>query len=368
MYEKKESEPFRGVSGGREELADTVKGIAIFLVVTGHLTGRNEKVLTAFITACHMPAFFFVSGYFFRKSGSTCTAAEFFCKKAAALLVPYLCWSAVALLAGGGGYLARRDLTGFLKEATGIFVYARSVWFLLILFLTQMIYFLAEKALHGISGRKYLVIMLAWGVTVWLFSVWKASCSDICGTVFQWNKFEWLFPYFVAGDICGRHGIFRRQTAWCRQPVPATVLCAGLYIWLLAAFYHERAFFEFYGTFRLVPCHAGYYAVYYLNGCVGTLLLFLLARCLDMRGRNGRVMKKVSGMLRTAGYYSIDIYVQHMFPVKLFHAVFKNLSPDSASYYGVVLLYSLAVVTSVTAASKYLLRRCGLYRFGIGRR
>ena len=42
---------------------DIMKGIAIYLVVLGHLLNQIAKKDIILITFCHMPAFFWISGY-----------------------------------------------------------------------------------------------------------------------------------------------------------------------------------------------------------------------------------------------------------------------------------------------------------------
>jgi fucose 4-O-acetylase-like acetyltransferase len=91
----------------RNQAVDIVKGVAIILVVLGHVgQGLNHRHLLGgaayfffeqFIYSFHMPAFFFVAGLFLdpslRKRGPRGFAAE----KARAILYPYLLWPLLAL-------------------------------------------------------------------------------------------------------------------------------------------------------------------------------------------------------------------------------------------------------------------------------
>ena len=47
---------------------DIAKGIAAYLVVLGHLLGQVAGKNIALITFCHMPVFFWISGFFLQKS------------------------------------------------------------------------------------------------------------------------------------------------------------------------------------------------------------------------------------------------------------------------------------------------------------
>ncbi len=51
--------------GKRDETFDVMKGIGIFLMVTGHTLGPDSP-LNKFIYSFHMPLFFLVTGYFFK--------------------------------------------------------------------------------------------------------------------------------------------------------------------------------------------------------------------------------------------------------------------------------------------------------------
>ena len=59
---------------------DIAKGIAAYLVVWGHLLGQIAGKNILLITYCHMPVFFWISGFVLRKSmakydgGRTCGA------------------------------------------------------------------------------------------------------------------------------------------------------------------------------------------------------------------------------------------------------------------------------------------------------
>ena len=95
--------PNHSRSAERAPWADCLKGIAILLVVVGHVIGglRDSAILANsptvsyvydWIYAFHMPAFFFVAGAF--AAGSLRRGlARFLVKKAGVLLYPYFLWA-----------------------------------------------------------------------------------------------------------------------------------------------------------------------------------------------------------------------------------------------------------------------------------
>ena len=67
----------------RKEWIDVMKGIGILSVVAGHIfTGFFHQIIFLF----HMPLFFFLGGYLFRKRDNLW---EYFWTKVKHLLVPY---------------------------------------------------------------------------------------------------------------------------------------------------------------------------------------------------------------------------------------------------------------------------------------
>lgn len=52
----------------RNTRIDIMKGIAIYMVVVGHLLDSQGEILRVLITTCHMPVFFCISGILFSNS------------------------------------------------------------------------------------------------------------------------------------------------------------------------------------------------------------------------------------------------------------------------------------------------------------
>ena len=56
------------MSKKRQAEFDIAKGIASYLVVLGHLLGQVAKKNIILIGFCHMPVFFWISGYFLHRT------------------------------------------------------------------------------------------------------------------------------------------------------------------------------------------------------------------------------------------------------------------------------------------------------------
>jgi fucose 4-O-acetylase-like acetyltransferase len=119
---------------------DILKAFAIFLVCWGHAiqylhhdeTFWNNKIWEM-IYSFHMPLFFFISGYFVRKSIVTLKFTVFLRKRSFELIIPYLSWHILHLL--------------YYKICYGSLTFGGKswLWFLPVLFVCQLILFLLNK-------------------------------------------------------------------------------------------------------------------------------------------------------------------------------------------------------------------------------
>lgn len=135
----------------RLEWIDVLKCILIFFVVLGHSTTdkKTPDTLGYYIYAFHMPAFFIVSGmtFFLQMKSKVWTIGDVFKNKARQILWPYLTLASGALVIWFIDYriLTHAD-SSFKRQIVGMFISngkyypAHPTWFLLVLFLTTMIF------------------------------------------------------------------------------------------------------------------------------------------------------------------------------------------------------------------------------------
>lgn len=142
---------------------DVLKGIAIILVVLGHVIcdvydnkTANENIVFKICYSFHMPLFIFLSGYLtgerIHRKGETSINGQWILKRAERLMIPSLVWTVISLLIHGNG----RSLL------TNLFVIP-VYWFLINLFLYDLITFIAIKV-----QRKYFP---SWLVNISLYTV-----------------------------------------------------------------------------------------------------------------------------------------------------------------------------------------------------
>jgi len=130
---------------------DTLKGIGIIFVVLGHapISGKFCNYIFTF----HMPLFFFISGYLFSMTRYP-KILNFIKSRIKSLLVPYCCFSALAIL-----ILIYRShfeinnvsvdfllvFKSFLLAKRNFIFYNNPLWFLPSLFVVEISYYLIKK-------------------------------------------------------------------------------------------------------------------------------------------------------------------------------------------------------------------------------
>ena len=331
---------------------DIAKCIAMFLVVQGHLLSMHIGDPAFMINSLHMPALFFISGYLAFFSMERRSAGEVLKKKVTALLIPYVIWSAISLLANAaltvlGGIFT---VSAFLTEAVQIFVYARSVWFLIQLFVTFAVFLGIHALLKKTNMVRYEPVVYA--------VVWLAVICLVPGDLFAFQKFKWLFPFFYAGYVCCKNrecvqNFFetkpkRKMIGWFSFafPVLALVFLKDAFFWS----YTEGAYAD------IVSVLVG--LCYYAISTAGVIFLLKISNLISKR-KFGIVCAEI-------GTYSMDIYLIHMFLIKFIPMPIDLNSTSPFVAHGILAVLSLAVVLIIWVMCKFVLRKIGLYRFCVG--
>lgn len=324
---------------------DIVKGIAIGLVVLGHLLDLIGDAAPA-INLCHIAAFFFVSGFLLPGSLERHGAGTVLRSKAKGLLIPYLCWSGVSLAAN----LALAALRGggltpavLMAEFTDIFLRARSVWFLLQLLFAHCV-FLACRRVAG-EAKAFCAVNLA------AYALIYALLPD---DWFQFILFKRLYGFFLAGYAFAAVPALgkARATPQFRRVLVGAACAYPALVW---AFYRSGLYTRMVESSRdPIPVALGM-----LIGAAGVALIGVAAGLI--KGR------RVGGALAIVGQYSIDIYVIHMFPVKFLPVQSLTARLPGTLIYVALILYAAAIVAGCCLLASKVFRRFRLYRMSVGR-
>lgn len=336
----------------RTAVFDIAKLLAIFLVVLGHLLNECVGDPTILINFFHMPVLFFISGYFAAFSQEKYESGIIVRKKIKSLLLPYLFWSGVSLAANLvlGMVKGSFDPAAVLQEAAQIFLYARSVWFLAEL----LVSFLVFLTIHELVQRtEKLCIAVPAQFAAWLL----LSCM-VPGEIFAFYKFKWLYPFFMVGWIVARK--HERVVSWLnsRKNGFSARMVSLTFPVLVSVFLKENAFWEYTQFTYSQPQNVFYGILYYLISLTGVGFVMTLSYWISKTG--------VSEICSEIGTYSMDIYVIHMFIVKVIQIIFVGTGMGKFAVYALYSGISLLIVVFIWLMSKWILRKIGLFRIMVG--
>lgn len=342
------------VSNVRDLKFDIVKAIAIYLVVYGHLLDNFTSTQTYLITFCHMQIFFFVSGYFYNKSIHKYSYKQIVFKKLIGLLVPYLMWSTISYFANITLSLLKngKDIEIYkiiVNEFIEIFIFSRSVWYLIELFFVMMIFLLFYIISNKLHWNLLLVSLVGW-LTISLI---------IPSNIFAFYKFKWLFPFFLLGYYT--NNMKEKLTLFnvLKMQNKILLICGSVYL-ILGTIFYNKQYFKMYIMFEYIDIPSIFVGgLYYLISICSIFFMFSLAN----KVKNQKIGKRLSEI----GHYTIDIYVLHMFLIKFVIWIPREMTNTMLSFIWLP-LYTLIIVVSIFIFSKYIFRKFSIYRLSIGER
>lgn len=148
----------------RIEWIDTIKGIVILLMMVGHYE-FTPPTLKKMIYSFHMPIFFILSGYLSYSSNNNFNVV--FAKKTKSLLIPYIFWCFIMIIANM--ILHQPADYTFVKGLEECFLLnkpaSRPLWFLFTLYLTDLLFFLLKNC-NILLMVFYLFILILVGETL----------------------------------------------------------------------------------------------------------------------------------------------------------------------------------------------------------
>lgn len=190
-----------------------LQSIGIILVVLGHKGGINLFTEWFPIYSFHMPLFIFISGYFYKASNSK-NLKLFILNKAKRLLVPYFVWNLIygiiftsltkmnVIDYSGHGARMLTLKTLFIDPWVDghQFIFNLATWFVLTLFLVQLVYVLFRRACSYINFSNEYFIMTFF-IIIGAISTFLANSGNIYGYKFTIIKVLFLIPFFQMGYL-----------------------------------------------------------------------------------------------------------------------------------------------------------------------
>ncbi len=158
--------------GKRLDYIDALKGFGIILMVLGHMHfGYN--VPHHYIFGFHMPLFFLVSGYLYKRPARMADGIK---QKAKGLLVPYFiiglgyfCFWAIYNYAPGYDWPAM--LKAVLWESVDGLPVESALWFLMVMFWAWLIYALIDRFVPQTWTRVFLIVLISSVGALWSYVI-----------------------------------------------------------------------------------------------------------------------------------------------------------------------------------------------------
>lgn len=258
---------------------DKMKGLAIILVVIGHVMhfsfGFETSQPVRFLYF-HMPVFFYISGYFaYKETLSIKELCNRLLKRGMTLLFPYIVF--LTLWCVFSGYA---DIQGIIFRGGGRY------WFLYTLFAISS-FFLIYEYLVGRIKRTWVYVML-WIIPYLILIAFKIYLNKVGGGDLREiiTGFVNYYRYYLIGYMCRKYMSLNKQL-FCNDIVAAMGFIAFFLNWY---------FFEYHNMLLI------------FGGNIGAVIV--VQRFFQMVGKGDSVAGKALSFI---GKQSLAIYVIHYF-------------------------------------------------------
>lgn len=252
---------------------DGLKGLAIILVVCGHIAeksmGINGTPFNRMYGSFHMPLFIFLSGLFAYKGIEQISGTvilHFLQKKAVRILLPFL------VIGGFYSLIIEHDVTAVYLGTSGGYWFLPALFYCMILGMCQRI---LAKRFGGAKFKEAATFLLVWGLASVL---WKFECP-----IPYWLHAIKFFPYFMAGHYFSQYALL--NNGWHNKQSIQTV---SIMLYLLTMAY----------TIITGPHSINLTGIFAI-----VILLNLFAK----------YSEQIPGWLSNVGRHSLEIYVLHWF-------------------------------------------------------
>lgn len=289
------------ISQPRFAALDIAKGIAIIVIVLSHCIDRTT-LPGMFFGAFHVPIFFIISGLCFNELKYT-EFAPFLVKRFRQLIVPTYGFALLFALAFA---LVPREGTWSLAEITH--VVPGALWFLVVLFLTEILYFWIVKLVKLLGGGKITLLIIA---LVFLGIGLAFSHYRMVGPYSICRVFYATTCYTIGNTMRGHLG----KIDSC--PMKALWGCVAILVVVAFAFYWHHSGTE--TALDVFPTKV----ITSLAGTIGVLLLSSFIH--DRRWR-------IESIFLWLGKNTLGIMASHMLFLYLCSALIRDSIPSPLGY------------------------------------
>ena len=325
----------------RNNSIDAVKGIAIVLVMIGHVFVHNhmeDAYVYDFIKAVQMPLFMIISGYLCgqgRKISDVKTYGKVMEKRAASYLVPFFAWLTIMHLTN----LGESYRTIFFQLDYGL-------WFLAVLFILTFMAYTAQLAAG--KARNEIIFWIVYGMLCMILMI-----QILTGNTFLSPYLTIIYvPFYMLGYVIGNYG--RKFLCWgekesgkidCKNNhviQAVVVLMALAFLYLVIARNLNSMETKLDSVIQMVASVLGSVAIIY-----GVLWW-----------KDG----KIKNIFAKIGGYTLEIYVIHYHFANMLN--FNDKQYDFYTFDGFVfVLLSFIAMSAVTFCCVWLMKKIRLLNF-----
>lgn len=268
----------------RIEWIDRCRGIAILMVVAGHIL--DEGLLKQWIYSFHMPLFFFLTGVILNEKGDKYeSASAFLRKKVCTLIYPYFTFSFLSLLYR---LVFEKALVGRGILYTLTFNGIAVLWFLPALFIAETVCFFICKI-----KRRWIAVFFCifCAIITWCFSLFDFQTQP---GIYYWAGY--LINIWNRGLIGSVFVIFGKGISYSYKKIKNTLSNCSL-LWIGIALFVVNGVLFRWNTVDLRNSEIGNPILFYANGMAGSIwisvfCMMILRKCrvLEAWGRNSVII------------------------------------------------------------------------------
>lgn len=336
---------------------DILKGIAIFLVVMGHVIGiciRDIDSCIAFkiIGQVHMPIFFFISGWFSLKIADGKLASPKLGKRFKQLIIPFFVVSSIWIIYFNHSGL-KSPLSNSIPQMLTTY-WKDGYWFTLALFEIICLYWLITKINFRQNKTIYTILI---SLVIYLGLIYleprisnEAENFDPAGI----GLLRTFFPIFIFGVICRQNEeLFRKLST--NSIVFAIAIIIGGITWYYNAYWWE---------FPNIPDKAALIIKPLFQMCLLTAIFGLIYKIRE----SSKIETKTNFIQKYfiyLGNESLGIYLLHyffLFPLTILQAPLREMSLAFAPTATIAAIVAFIII-ALTLGANYIISKNKILSF-----
>lgn len=310
----------------RNTLLDTIKGMAIILVIFGHCiqygggqyTNYWDNFIFKLIYSFHMPIFIMVSGYLYYHSLKKYSGKELFKRKIISICIPIFTFSIIYFLLKV--FIDNIDISTiglFIKHF--IYTFITNLWFLWAL----LYCFVIVKIVNRFFKDNIFVYCL-----ICILSMFMPNVLNL-------HLYNYLLPFFIVGyyvnkyNICQKLGKLSKKMLWL-----ILIIIIILYITLLAFYNYDSYIYISKYSILLNGISFEHLIINIYRFAIGIFGCYIFANL-------ARLLKNIK-LISYLGTKSLSIY---MFSTYLFFYLLPYITKDITG--GNILIYTIESISII---------------------